>query len=80
MIRFRTIDPAETEKAAAPAPQPRPAPPAATPEHNFAEAAPDSPAEAQASAEEPVKAPAKGLTRKTPLRARKPEAPKLFDR
>lgn len=77
MIRFRTIDPAETEKASAPAPQPRPAPPAATPEQLVAKAAPEG--TAQASAEDLVKAPAKGLTRKTPLRARKPEAPKLFE-
>jgi hypothetical protein len=73
MIRFRTIDPAEQarvdEKAAAAKPaaatpaQPEPAEDGQAPD----EAAPDNSAPK-----------AKGLTRKTPLRAKKPDTSGLF--
>lgn len=63
MIRFRTIEPAE---AASPAVQP--AAPALQP------AAP----QAEAAADEIAPAKPKGLVRKTPLRAKKPQETSLF--
>ena len=64
MIRFKTIEP---EKAEKPAEKPvAPAPVAVMPE----------PA---ADDEEPAAKP-KGMTRKTPLRAKRPEAAPLFDK
>ncbi|MFN3670643.1 MAG: hypothetical protein ACK4VM_01890 [Bosea sp. (in: a-proteobacteria)] len=66
MIRFRTIDPAQAEK---PAEKPVARPPAAVP----------APVELEDAAEAPPQEKAKGLTRKTPLRAKKPEPAKLFD-
>lgn len=67
MIHFRTIDPAEAEKPAA---QPAPlAPPAAAPPREFAK---DS---GEAAEGKP-----RGLARKAPLRARRPEAAPLFDK
>jgi hypothetical protein len=73
MIRFRTIDPAEQAKAdekaaAAKAAVAAPAPP------EPAEDGQDS-GEAATDASAPK---AKGLARKTPLRARKPETSGLF--
>lgn len=66
MIRFRTIDPAEAAKPAdKPATQPR----VALPE-------PDAVEDAAEASSKPT---GKGLTRKTPLRAKKPEPAKLFD-
>ena len=69
MIRFKTIDPADQAKPAD-KPVAKPAvsvtPPALEPTE-------DSPA----VAEEPA-AKGKGLTRKTPLRAKKPDAARLF--
>ena len=62
MIRFKTIDPAEAEKPAA-KPQVKPAAVAAE--------APEAETDAAA-------AKSKGLTRKTPLRAKKPAASGLF--
>jgi hypothetical protein len=64
MIRFKTIDPAEAEKPAGkPQVKPAAAPvPAEAPE-----------AEADAALDKP-----KGLTRKAPLRAKKPAASGLF--
>jgi hypothetical protein len=68
MIRFRTIDPAEAEKATA-----QPAPlvlrAAAPPQERAAEASRD------AAEDKP-----KHLARKAPLRARKPETAPLFDK
>lgn len=66
MIRFKTIDPV---KDATPAPKPaeKPAVPVAAAES------------AEAPAAEPAPEPkGKGLARKTPLRARKPDAARLF--
>lgn len=65
MIRFRTIDPAEQDKLAQ-------KPVAATP----AVVAP--PAPGPADEEGATAAAAKGLPRKTPLRAKKPDAARLF--
>ncbi|WP_332684683.1 hypothetical protein [Bosea sp. (in: a-proteobacteria)] len=65
MIRFRTIDPAEAEK---PAPQPAVAPPPAR----------NPVAEIAAADGMPGTRP-KGLTRKTPLRAKKPGPTPLLD-
>jgi hypothetical protein len=68
MIRFKTIEPDKAEKPAdkpvAPAPAPAPAIIAPEPETDD---------------EEPAAKP-KGMTRKTPLRAKKPEAARLFDK
>ena len=64
MIRFRTIDPAEQDKLAQ---KPVVAPPAIV--------APPAPEPTDDS--EPAAA-GKGLTRKTPLRAKKPDAARLF--
>lgn len=67
MIRFRTIVPGEAEKPAA-----QPAAPApAAPETSVGVVADDGPTR-------PAKS--KGLTRKTPLRAKKTEAAPLFDK
>ncbi len=62
MIRFKTVEPGATEKAAVT----RPAPVIATP---------DVPEQAQEGEAAPK---AKGLARKTPLRAKKPGAARLF--
>lgn len=64
MIRFKTIEPETAAKTTPPAEAPRPA------------AAPHEPplADNGETAAKP-----KGLTRKTPLRARKPDAAPLFD-
>lgn len=64
MIRFKTIEPDKAEKLADKPVAPAPA--AATPEPTD-------------DGEEPAAKP-KGLTRKTPLRAKKPEAARLFDK
>ncbi|RDJ21010.1 hypothetical protein DWF00_07225 [Bosea caraganae] len=64
MIRFKTIEPETAAKTTQPAEAPRPAPAQFEPR----------PAEADEPA---VKS--KGLTRKTPLRARKPDVAPLFD-
>lgn len=73
MIRFRTIDPAEQARADEMAAAAKPA--AAAPAH-------PEPAEhgpVQDDAATGTSAPkAKGLTRKTPLRAKKPETSGLF--
>jgi len=68
MIRFKTVDPAEQAKAAEkPAAKPASiAPPAAEPDED-----------GDAAAAEPA-AKGKGMTRKTPLRAKKPDAARLF--
>lgn len=66
MIRFRTIDPAEAEKHAA---KPSVKAPVA--------AVPAEAPEAEAEATE-AEAKSKGLSRKTPLRAKKPAASGLF--
>jgi hypothetical protein len=70
MIRFRTIDPA---KDATPAPKPaaRPAAPATVVETG------DGPAEQSASVPKGADK-AKGMTRKTPMRAKKPAAARPF--
>ena len=64
MIRFKTIDAAEQEKLAA---KPVAAPPATV----------SPPAPEPADGGEAV-AKSKGLSRKTPLRAKKPDAARLF--
>ena len=64
MIRFKTIEP---EKAEKPADKPVAPPPAVI--------AP----EPETDDEEPAARP-KGLTRKTPLRAKRPDAAPLFDK
>lgn len=66
MIRFRTIDPETTANAnvAAPAAAPRPTP---------------TPALAEPASTDDIGKKAKGLTRKTPLRAKKQDAAPLFD-
>lgn len=64
MIRFKTIEP---EKAEKPADKPAAPAPAVT--------APES----ATDDEEPAAKP-KGMTRKTPLRAKRPEAAPLFDK
>ncbi len=73
MIRFKTIDPAEQAKAgekatdkAADKPAARVAPPA-----------PEPAEDGDAVAEEPA-AKGKGMTRKAPMRAKKPDAARLF--
>ncbi|MDP3406820.1 hypothetical protein [Bosea sp. (in: a-proteobacteria)] len=72
MIRFKTIDPAEQAKAADKAGE-KPAAKPATVAPPAAEPAEDG----DAAAEEPA-AKGKGMTRKTPLRAKKPDAARLF--
>ncbi len=68
MIRFRTIDPAEAAKTR-------------LRRSLRAKAAPVAPAPvaAEPEADASAKPKGKGLTRKTPLRAKKPEPAKLFD-
>lgn len=64
MIRFRTIDPAEQDKQAQ-----KPVAPAS---------AVVKPATPETAEDEAPKAASKGLTRKTPLRAKKPAAARPF--
>lgn len=66
MIRFRTVDPSQAEKPAS-----QPAPPARPPMQ---------PAEPEAEGNDAAEGQPKGLTRKTPLRAKKAEAAPLFDK
>lgn len=71
MIRFRTIDPAEAAKSAEK--------PAAKAEPAKAAPVAPAPVAAEPEADASAKPKGKGLTRKTPLRAKKPEPAKLFD-
>lgn len=64
MIRFRTIDPAEQEKPAGKPVEPSPAV--------------VRPAVPEATGDAAPTAASKGLTRKTPLRAKKPAAARPF--
>ncbi|KPF63338.1 hypothetical protein IP69_19285 [Bosea sp. AAP35] len=71
MIRFKTIDPAEQAKVAEKAEKPVAKPAGVTPP------APEPDEDGAAVPEEPA-AKGKGMTRKTPLRAKKPDAARLF--
>lgn len=67
MIRFKTIEPGAAEKPAA---KPAPAAPAVV--------APDQPDTPEQPEDGEAAPKAKGLTRKTPMRAKKPDAARLF--
>lgn len=69
MIRFKTIDPAEQAKTAEKA--------ADKPVASVAPRAPEPSETGDAVAEEPATK-GKGMTRKAPLRAKKPDAARLF--
>jgi hypothetical protein len=74
MIRFRTIDPAEQARADEKAAAAKPAV-AAPAQAGPAAGGQQSPEDA---ADDPAPPKAKGLARKTPLRAKKPETSGLF--
>ncbi|KPH79087.1 hypothetical protein [Bosea vaviloviae] len=73
MIRFKTIDPAEQAKMAEKAAEKA----ADKPVASVAPPAPEPSETGDAVAEEPA-AKGKGMTRKAPLRAKKPDAARLF--
>jgi hypothetical protein len=76
MIRFKTIEP---EPAAKPAKAPAAAAPAAPPREQAQPIEGEATDEAKPSATTPGATKPKGLARKTPLRAKKPETARLFE-